>query len=209
MDGAGLNAVAQNMRDILACDWVSSIFPLDAVTRGRKKCVVSLHIDGVNIDKQVNLDTSVMPHQISGVYHHCTDTNFVTFKDAERISDGISNCGFHYAQESDIFSVGSNDGACASLITIVESPTCKKDVVNAESTDNIMAIVSKIIETYHELGLHTPVGPLVPINPDGTSHFRKASGQKLSLDLPTQVGAKFVSVFGELCCPFFNCVGGC
>ena len=96
-----------------------------------------------------------------------------------------------------------------SLITIVESPTCKKDVVNAESTDNIMAIVSKIIETYHELGLHTPVGPLVPINPDGTSHFRKASGQKLSLDLPTQVGAKFVSVFGELCCPFFNCVGGC
>ena len=175
------------MKNLLASDQVGAIVPRDKVSGKQKKIAVSLHVDGVNTDNKLNIDSSVIPHQITGVCRQCQDTNFVTYEDALRIRDGIHEGEFHYAQEADVFAIGFNDATRTSLIAVAESPSCKKDMVNGESMDTIMSIVSKIIDTYHELDLHNTIGPLVTINSDSAAPFRKACGEKLSVDLPIEV----------------------
>ena len=196
----GLKAIEKNMEGIFGNGEIMKFLPSHPV-------IVSLHADGVNIDERLSLDTSVLPHQMVGCCRHIDNTNFIDYEDVERIQNGL-NTTFHYASEAEVFAIGLNHGSCTSLIPIAISGTCKKDNFVGESTDTVYEIVSTIVDKFHEMQLHKLIGPLATINSDGAAHFRKACGKKLSVDIPKNVRAFFLSPTGTSRCLLFNLVGG-
>ena len=70
IDTVGLKSIGNNMQNLLASDQVAAIVPRNKVSGKQMKITVSLHVDGVNTDNKLNVDSSVIPHQVTGVCRH-------------------------------------------------------------------------------------------------------------------------------------------
>jgi hypothetical protein len=173
----------------------------------QENCIVSLLIDGINVDEMVGVDDDVLPHQFTGLCRHCLDTAFNDYDDAVRIQDGLASGQFCMAKEAEVFAIGFNHKFFTGLIPVAISPTCKKDDIVGESTDTVQAILTTIQNHWHQY----PVSQqyiMSTYNSDGAGQFRKAVGKVLCKDLPTNIRDVYIGANGERKCPLLNLVGG-
>eukprot|EP00986_Skeletonema_menzelii_P017389 scaffold19230_cov154-Skeletonema_menzelii.AAC.1 len=182
----GKAIIKKNMNDVFLDPKFVAILP-------QKKCLVHILVDGVAIEERLNIDESVLPHQVTGLCRHCPDATFNTYGDATRIEAGLGD-NFHLAKEAEVVVLTFNSGEFTSVVVLCISPTCKKDDIIGESTDTIKEILSTILECWYSYPQHfLERFVLSTISSDGAPAFRKGVGKVLNKDLSAAVRSVYVT----------------
>lgn len=183
--------------------------PMFAAILPQKKCLVHILVDGVAVEERLNIDESILPHQVTGLCRHCPDATFNAYDDATRINEGLDE-HFHLAKEAEVVVLTFNSGEFTSVIVLCISPTCKKDDIVGESTNTIKEILATILErwnSYHYQDLRERF-ILSTISSDGAPAFRKGVGQVLNKDLSPAVRSVYVDATnGQKHCQLLNLTG--
>jgi len=169
---------------------------------------VVLMFDGVAVDPKVELDNSVLPHQVAGLCRHCQNASFSNYDDYEYFRDGLlaeqsSSSIFHQACEAEVVVLGFiGDSNHTHVIPVAISPTCKKDDIVGQSTNSIKWIMEAVIDAYNEYNGPEQIGPIMTLASDGAPHFAKAAASMLSEQMPDFINDTYRS------CALFNLTGG-
>ena len=125
--------------------------------QSESKVLVHLLVDGVAVDRRVNVDFSQVPHQFTGGCLHWKNADFVTFEDASRVerdlcrecTDENEDEGMHFAQEVEVWCLGLNCRELTFLFPVALIPTCKKDYFLGQSTSTIKEVSTTIYNKFH------------------------------------------------------------
>ena len=198
----GSAIIIKNMDNIFLDPMFAAILP-------QKKCLVHILVDGVAVEERLNIDESILPHQVTGLCRHCPDATFNTYDDATRINEGL-NEEFHLAKEAEVVVLTFNSGEFTSVIVLCISPTCKKDDIIGESTNTIKEILSTILERWNSHPYQDLRDRFIlsTISSDGAPAFRKGVGQVLNKDLSPAVRSVYVDATnGQKHCQLLNLTG--
>ena len=144
----GLNGLVKNMVDFFANKDFAAFLT-------KEQCLATLLTDGVAVDEGTALDNSKLPHQLPGLFRHCTDANFADYDDAVRFEDGRSKGDFYFATEVEVFCICSNHVTCTALLSICISPTCKKNgLIQEFNTDTVKELFRTIKDQCMCMGLN-------------------------------------------------------
>lgn len=126
LDGQGLKIIETNMESLLT----NKLFRV--ILESEFKVLLHLLVDGVAVDRQLNVDSSQIPHQVTSACTHYKDASFVSFADAEEFEkkldrDDTDGKGVHLAKEVEAWCLGLNYQKLTFLFPVVLIPTFKKD----------------------------------------------------------------------------------
>ena len=186
LDDQGKSAIEKNMEALIGNEVFSSLIELG------EKYLVYLLVDGVAVDKRMNVDFSQMPHQFTGLCLHYPNTNFITFADAQRIESSLDKEGddmskIHLAKEAKVWCIGLNHHDITTLFPVAILLTCKKDYETEEPTHSVLAIAKVIYDKYHSMKFPEKVDPLSGGNSDGAAPFCNGMGWLLCKDLSSDI----------------------
>ena len=126
LDGQGLKIIETNMESLLTNELFRVILESDF------KVLVHLLVDGVAVDRRLNVDFSQVPQQFTGACTHCKDASFVSSADAEEFKkkldqDDRDGNGVCLAKEVEVWCLGLNYQKLTFLFPVALIPTCKKN----------------------------------------------------------------------------------